>query len=38
MDWDDVAEAFTGALIAGLVLLLIVEPLVRRRRRRWYRR
>jgi hypothetical protein len=29
IDWDDVAEAFVGSLIAGLVLFLVVRLLRR---------
>jgi len=33
LDWDDIAEAFIGALLAGLVLLVIAGALRRGRRR-----
>jgi hypothetical protein len=30
LDWDDIAEAFIGSLLAGLVLLLVFGALRRR--------
>lgn len=33
MDWDDIAEAFVGALLAGLVLLAVALRFGRRSRR-----
>ena len=32
LDWDDVAEAFIGGLLAGLVVLLIARALPVRKR------
>lgn len=37
MDWDDIAEAFVGALLAGLVLLVVALRLGRRSRRGFFR-
>jgi len=34
LDWDDIAEAFIGSLIAGVVILLILRVLPTRRRSR----
>lgn len=33
MEWDDIAEAFVGALLAGFVLLVVALRFVRRPRR-----
>jgi uncharacterized MnhB-related membrane protein len=33
MDWDDIAEAFVGALLAGFVLLAVALRFRRRSRR-----
>jgi hypothetical protein len=34
LDWDDIAEAFIGSLVAGLVLLLLFRALSGRGRKR----
>jgi|GEM_PF-5319638 len=35
MDWDDIGEAFVGALLAAVVLLVVAIRLRRPRRRLW---
>ena len=33
LDWDDIAEAFIGSLLAGIVLLLLMRLSMRAKRR-----
>ena len=34
LDWDDIAEAFLGSLLAGIVLLLLLRLAMRAKHRR----
>jgi hypothetical protein len=33
LDWDDIAEAFLGSLLAGIVLLLLMRLMMRAKHR-----